>query len=206
MAYIYKITNDVNEKIYIGKTLVSIEERWRCHKKDSKTKHCEKRPLYNAINKYGIEHFHIEQIEECSSDIVNEREKYWIEYYGSFKYGYNATKGGDGKQYADYDLIFALWNEGKTNKEIQTILGYDSHTIRTALSNKGISVFERRSQGHREAKKMVAMLDKETNEIIKVFPSIMEAERYFNTSKTHISTVCKGKRKTALGYGWKYIN
>jgi hypothetical protein len=62
------------------------------------------------MNKYGIDKFKIEQIEECDDSIVNEREIYWIEYYQSFKYGYNATKGGDGKLYLDYDLICETYN------------------------------------------------------------------------------------------------
>jgi hypothetical protein len=61
------------------------------------------------MNKYGIEHFHISQIEETNDP--DEREKYWIEYYGTFKNGYNATIGGDGKRYLDYDLIIALYKE-----------------------------------------------------------------------------------------------
>lgn len=73
-----------------------------------KEKKKEKRPLYNAMNKYGIEHFLIEEIEECDYNVVNDREKYWIEYYSSFKYGYNATPGGDGVPYLDYDLIISL--------------------------------------------------------------------------------------------------
>ena len=52
------------------------------------------------MNKYGIEHFHIELIEE--TDNPEEREIYWIEKLGSFKNGYNATLGGDGKKYLDY--------------------------------------------------------------------------------------------------------
>ena len=73
MAYIYKITNDINNKIYIGKTNFSIEKRWKEHLKTYKRENIEKRPLYNAMNKYGIEHFHIEQIEE--TDNPEEREK-----------------------------------------------------------------------------------------------------------------------------------
>ena len=46
MAYIYKITNQINGKVYIGKTLSSIEERWKEHCKDYKREYCEKRPLY----------------------------------------------------------------------------------------------------------------------------------------------------------------
>ena len=87
MPYIYKITNLINGKIYIGKTLDTIEKRWKDHKKDSIRPRCEKRPLYSAMNKYGIENFAIEEVEECSEKELSEREKYWIEFYHSFHDG-----------------------------------------------------------------------------------------------------------------------
>ena len=83
MAYIYKITNNINGKIYIGKTEFSVEKRFREHCLDYKKERFEKRPLYSAMNKYGIENFSVETIEE--TDNPEEREKYWIEYFGSFK-------------------------------------------------------------------------------------------------------------------------
>ena len=73
MGYIYKITNDINDKIYIGKTEFNIEKRFQEHIKDSE-KLYKNRPLYNAMNKYGIEHFKIELIEETNN--TEEREKY----------------------------------------------------------------------------------------------------------------------------------
>ena len=79
MAYIYRIWNDINNKNYIGKTLNTIEKRWKEHCNDYRKNHCENRPLYKAMNKYGLEHFHIEQVEECSVDLLSEREIYWIE-------------------------------------------------------------------------------------------------------------------------------
>lgn len=75
MAYIYKIYNDINNKIYVGKTLSSIEKRFQVHIQDSKKEYCKNRPLYKAFNKYGIEHFHIELLEECSEKEVNQKEK-----------------------------------------------------------------------------------------------------------------------------------
>lgn len=72
MAYIYKITNSINGKIYIGKTYKTIEQRFKEHFKDSKR--YKNRPLYRAINKYGIESFKIEVIEKTNTP--EEREKY----------------------------------------------------------------------------------------------------------------------------------
>jgi group I intron endonuclease len=64
MGRIYLIFNDINEKAYIGKTLLTIEDRFNIHKKDMNKRKYEKRPLYNAMRKYGVEKFHIKLIED----------------------------------------------------------------------------------------------------------------------------------------------
>ena len=134
MGYIYKISNDINNKVYIGKTLASISERWKEHLSDMDKRKNEKRPLYAAMRKYGTSHFYIEEVEQCSNDIVNERECYWIDFYGSYSNGYNATKGGDGRQLYDYSLIVELYDKGLTGKEIMEYLGCDQFVITNASS------------------------------------------------------------------------
>lgn len=94
---IYKITNNINKKIYIGCS-VNIERRWISHKSESIL---EKNPQYNysihkAFRKYGIDNFSFEIIELTSKAKLFEREKYWIGYYDSYNNGYNETKGGEG--------------------------------------------------------------------------------------------------------------
>ena len=138
MAYIYKIVNDINNKIYIGKTEFSIEKRFKEHCKDSKKERCEKRPLYSAMNKYGVEHFHVELIEETNKP--EEREKYWIEQYRSFKYGYNATMGGDGKKYIDYDLVAATYKELQSITAVAQKLNIDAGYISDILKSKNIKI------------------------------------------------------------------
>lgn len=95
---IYKITNLINNKVYIGQS-VNIEKRIISHKntgfnpKNSSYDY----PLYKAIRKYGLENFSFEIIEELNKDLLNDREKYWISYYNSNNknFGYNQTDGGD---------------------------------------------------------------------------------------------------------------
>ena len=106
MGYIYIIRNKINDKVYIGKTNVTIEQRFRDHIYDSKKRRCEKRPLYSAMRKYGADQFYIELIEE--TDDTSNREKYWIAFYNSYHYGYNATLGGDGSEYVDRKKIIEL--------------------------------------------------------------------------------------------------
>ena len=110
MGFIYKVTNDINSKVYIGQTKFSVGIRWKQHLNKCRSKSFVNRPLYNAITKYGEEHFKAEEIEECSNELLNEREKYWIEYYDSYRNGYNATLGGDGTlTHLDYDKILKYY-------------------------------------------------------------------------------------------------
>jgi group I intron endonuclease len=211
LAYIYKITNNLNNKIYIGKTEYTVEKRFKEHCRDYKKRDFEKRPLYSAMNKYGVENFAVETIEE--TDNPEEREKYWIEYYGSFKDGYNATIGGDGKRYADYDLIYNLFNKGLNKLEINKITGYDDHTISAALDSYKISHEERVKRGRIAVSKSVAMIV--NNTIVKTFSSSMDAALYIKekdnlsskptTISAHIRDVANGNRKSAYKYQWIFI-
>ena len=93
---IYKITNTINNKIYIGCSK-HIELRWQQHIYETNN---EKQYQYNytihrAMRKYGIENFTFECIEEVEENQMMEREKYWIDYYDSYNNGYNETNGGD---------------------------------------------------------------------------------------------------------------
>jgi len=204
MSYIYKIYNDINDKIYIGKTDYLIEKRFQEHIRDSR-KNQENRPLYNAMNKYGIEHFKIEQIEECDKQNVDERERYWIEFLQTFKYGYNATLGGEGKSYLDYELIYATYLETNSVKETAMIVSCDEKSVSTILDTYGITKEDRIKNMASKKSNIVAMIDKKTNKIIKVFNGTREAGRFLNKTHQHIQEVCQGKRKSAYGYLWKYI-
>lgn len=94
---IYKITNKINNKIYIGCSK-NIEYRWIAHKSESIL---EQYPPYNysihkAFRKYGIDNFNFEIIEIINDETqLFTKEKYWIKYYDSYHNGYNETEGGD---------------------------------------------------------------------------------------------------------------
>lgn len=215
MSKIYKITNDVNDKIYIGKTKLTIEKRFRQHCTDSAKPNIDKRPLYHAMNKYGIDHFSIHLIEECEDSIASEREQYWIGYYKTYTNGYNATLGGDGKSYIDISNLLELWSSGKSLKEISEITHHDKGWISTLLKDNGIHEDDIIYRGQLKKQNQVQMLDKTTEEILYTFSSTREAARWLIKNKnlpssneggysSHISEVCRGKRKTCQGYKWRY--
>ena len=89
-GYIYKITNDVNDKIYIGETSRSLEDRFseHCFDKRSTSK------IHRAIQEIGWRHFKIEAIERVPLSQIYEREAYWVNYYDSYNKGYNSTPDG----------------------------------------------------------------------------------------------------------------
>jgi group I intron endonuclease len=94
VGLIYKLTNIVNNKIYIGCTTTSLNKRFNLHIRRSKNNKNNK--LYNSIRKYGIDNFTIEQIEECENDILFEREIYYINLFDTYNNGLNSTLGGEG--------------------------------------------------------------------------------------------------------------
>lgn len=81
MTGIYKITNLINRKVYIGQA-IDIEKRFVEHQRSLKGKYHINEHLQNSYNKYGKENFKFEVIEECLEENLTEREQYWIDYYG----------------------------------------------------------------------------------------------------------------------------
>lgn len=98
MHFIYKITNKINNKVYIGQTN-SIKNRWKSHKSEAKNNRPQgDYPIYHAIRKYGIENFIFEIIDECLNlREANIQETWFIKIYRSLvkENGYNIHEGGD---------------------------------------------------------------------------------------------------------------
>lgn len=101
-GYIYKIVNDINDKVYIGQTKRSLSIRFQQHL--SKTRHKEDNSiLHKAIEKYGCDSFYIKEVsfveqetEQLLFEKLNELEKFYISKYNSISpYGYNILTGGN---------------------------------------------------------------------------------------------------------------
>ncbi len=130
---IYIIRNTENYKVYIGQTTLSLQDRWKQHKKPSTAKRRKNYKLYNAINYYGINKFYCELIEDnIDIDLLNEKEIFYIAFYNSYYDGYNSTKGGDGRIINnDYDeqAIVQLYHKGFSTYKIASLYEVSFSTI-----------------------------------------------------------------------------
>lgn len=163
MGYIYKITNTLNNKVYIGQTTKSLQKRFTQHKNNSNKSYFSQIVLYKAFNKYGIENFSFEQIEEVPNELLDDREKYWIEYYDSYFNGYNSTLGGRATKLFNWDIddIVEKYQKLKSARAVAKEIGCDHSTIDRLLNEYGVKrytpaqqqsqpvIFEKQSEKYR---------------------------------------------------------
>lgn len=207
MGYIYLITNLINSKKYVGKTTTTIDERWKEHCSDSQKERCNKRPLYSAFNKYGIENFKIEELEYVEdNNKLTDREIYWIQELQTYGHnGYNATKGGDGTLLYDHNEIIELARLGYTSFQISKKVGCSRDTIFKVLKVHNVNL-------RKGTAKLIAQYDQAGN-FIQVFFGSGEAQKWLiengitnnKNAKAHIKNCCGGKEKLAYNYIWKYL-
>ena len=211
MGYIYCITNLINGKQYIGKTTYSVTKRFQEHCRDSKKERCNKRPLYDAMNKYGIENFIVEELCECDNEELSSYEIQYIEKYNTYSKGYNATKGGDGSILFDYNLILELYQKGLSMVEVASKVGCCVDTVSKVIHINNVPIHKVIRGFCKEPLKVRQFsLD---NEFIRQWDSIADAAHWLvdnGYAKTYnggvrqkISMCTKGKVKTAYKFIWK---
>lgn len=187
---IYKVTNIINNKIYIGQS-VNIYDRWIKHQSPSHNN--DGTAFHNALIKYGVNNFIWEIIEVCKQEELNQKEKYWIEYYNSYEKGYNETRGGDGIIKYDYKQIYQLWLSGLNCKEIANELKCDDSVITRALASYNLTEEELRSRS--QQKRKIVAIDIKTGKGLKIFDSLRAAWLYFNPSIIGIGHLSKSINK-----------
>ena len=143
-GFIYKITNKINGKSYIGQTIQSVKERFYQHCATKCSQAILNMVIHKAINKYGKSNFTIEVIEEVESTNLNDRERYWIRYYDSYNNGYNSTEGGQNGiklfKNLDTESIVREYKSGKSLREIGRLFNVDKQTIKDLLVRNNINL------------------------------------------------------------------
>ena len=204
MGFIYKIENKQNGKIYIGKTVNTIRERWLEHVEEANKG--DNSLLHKAIRKYGENGFYVDFIEQCSNDELNIKEIYYIALFQSHmgQYGYNMTLGGEGAmKYSDKDIL-DLWATGLRACEIAERLGATQGTICQRLKflvEDGAS----RKRYFDSRKKSVIQYSLD-GEPIRIWECGKYAETTLGLSTGQVSKCCNYKAVMAGGYLWKFAN
>lgn len=222
---IYKITNLKNNLVYIGQTKdfnARKNSHWRLDKE------CDS-PLHQDMKTLGLDYFKFEIIEKCDLDKLDEREKYWINFYDSYNLGYNLDTGGSGiKADENYETsqtveVFSFDLDGNFVKSYKSIsaamreLGLKSNNITRAIAFNDnhhmsgdrmwryeyydkIEPYEP-PQGGKE----IFSYDVDTRLFVKSYTNGRVAGiELTGKRQPHINDVANGKRKSCCGFIWAY--
>jgi group I intron endonuclease len=220
---IYKITNKLNGKFYVGKTIKSLSTRFYNHyyaSKNSSTTY-----FHKALRKYGKDNFIIEELDRYDVDILGEKEIEWI---STLKPEYNQTLGGDGgilgySHTEETKELLSSKRKGKFFGEENPFYG-KHHTKETKQKLSEFRKGKKFSMGftgksHKEESKSktsqtlknnpnvkrtkVFQYDIEGN-FLREFQSISDASKFVGTTPSNIKYTCEGKFKHCKGYKWNY--
>lgn len=209
---IYKITNQVNGKCYIGQTIKSPEDRWKEHQQHAFGTHIndQNKVLYKAIRKYGLENFTFEVIQDgiTTHEELDKAEIYWINHFNSFVKGYNSTLGG--QQYhviLPNEEIIADYMKTKSARKTAEKFGIDHSTVDDILNANNIPRFS-----FREAAGQCIRITKD--DFTKDFPSVRDCAEWFvenhiprTTNPESVRTGLKeARRKEKPYYGYVIEN
>ena len=184
---VYRITNTVNRKVYIGQTIQPLKDRWKRHLSDAR--HGSEYAIHKAIRKYGKEKFEIDVIDTATDrDELDLKEIYWINVYNSISpNGYNLCEGGRTPRW--------------TNETREKVSGKNHWTTRKSfteetLKKKHDATYRKPSPRSKPVRCV------ETGE---VFHCAKEFEYRYGHQLSKILACCKGKRKSHHGYHWEYV-
>ena len=206
-VYMYRLKG--TNKVYNGQTKQTL--RRRAGTQGQRYKYCKK--FYNAIQKYGWENFESFILKNnLSQEEANQYEQQMIKLYNSVENGFNITLGGQG-----YTRTLIQRKElskrytGKGNPRYGT--HHTEETKRKIGESNKISQLGRKTS--EETKRKMSQTHKnlispwiQCIETGKIYQGYSDASFDLTGDKTkgsHIGEVCKGKRKTAFGYHWKFI-
>lgn len=140
MGYIYKITNLINNKVYIGQTRNTIQQRMYRHWFNAKTA---KTGIDKALFKYGKDNFTVDTICECENEQLDELERFYVKQYGAYgPAGYNLTPGGQEGFILRFDSKDVVQKYQELGSVIKTADYYDccEKTISNILHSQHIAI------------------------------------------------------------------
>ena len=210
MAFIYGIKNIINNKLYIGKTLKLPKIRFKEHILESKKSRCCKRPLYDAMNKYGIKNFKLYIIEEVKNiNILDKKEQYYINKFNTYNNGYNATQGGEGSIKINYKKVLYLYNKKNLNqKQVAQLIGCSQCTIHKILKNYNIdtkkNIYKYRIKQYNLNNNYIQTFENKN----KIIDWLIINNIKFKNKKSALKCItdcCNNKTNSSYNYKWKKV-
>lgn len=220
---IYKITNKINNKCYIGQS-VNLKSRIKSHKSMLKHNNEDNPLLRKATKKYGYENFKVEIIKYCKEEELDLYEQYYIDYYKSHKRenGYNIELGGSthkhlskeqiekmkrnkkGKLIGKDNPFYGKHHTKETKERLSKIKKGNKNCVGRILSDETKQKIGNANKWHRI--KSINCYDL-SGKFINTYLSVGEATRQLKVKSSSLIAQCaRGERKTAYGYKWKYAN
>lgn len=207
---IYKATNVATGEVYIGATTIELEERIKDHYNKAVKNYGHK--FQTAIREYGIENIKWEQIDTAQdSNELALKESRYIEKFDTVNNGYNSDRGGGFKK-----LIYQYSLTGELESTFQSL---EEASKSSSISEDSIShacVGDRKTSNgfywtytstfdlkEDIRKKKVIQYDL-AGEKINVFDSIAEASKSTEINNSSIAKCCRGERKKAGNFIWKF--
>lgn len=232
---IYKAVNTANQKIYIGQTTRSLEERKYYHnyralnEPEITTTH-----FINAIRKYGINNFEWSIIDSAQNkDELNKKEIHWINYYDSVNNGYNMQNGGNqmitdkfvqacgGRPFLAYRTNGEFLGRYINQKDFSRKYNIADTHVSDLINNKYIScngfviiaeedfseekLQEKLSKAKNTYRPFIA-INLKTFEEYGPFISAKECRESLHLKNNHIGEILKGQRKSQEGYTFKFLD
>lgn len=206
--YIYKITNQINNKMYIGKTM-NVHKRWTRHRNypfsNQKGKQNECPKLYGAIRKYGIENFKFETVSEYNSEEeCCQAEIEFIKNFNSIENGYNISEGGNGVSSGTRHPFYGKKHTAKSRQKISQSkigkkMGPASEERKSKISAALIGKEKLHTKGQNNpASKLKEEDVRSIRILIKNGETIASVARIFHVSFTAIKYIITGKT-------WKHV-
>lgn len=210
MGVIYLISNTENNKLYVGKTIRPLQVRWNEHLKDVYNPQKNNNKLYRAMNKYGIDKFKIELLEDNVPDeLLGIREQEYIKKLDSYYNGYNSTFGGEGESSVDIEELKLLLFAGNNFSEIAKITGHTTKTVSTRLRQEGLNSPCKNTSGNLNKGKKIKFNDYEFDSLTLLAKFLKDNVEIFKDKE--ISTIVKGISKNTklnrpyCGYLFEYL-
>lgn len=210
---IYKAENTENNQVYIGATTSSVHNRKLDHIR--KAKRGENGKFYEAISTYRADAFSWQQVDTASStDELAQKEKEYIYKYDSINQGYNSDEGGGFKKTVyQYDVIDgSLISTYKSLTDAGNAVNATKQSISAACLSVN-KIYENYYWSYTFQNPFTPEVDKRLKQVLQLdiegkllrsFKSVAEASRITGVYKGCIAKSCRGERKTAGGYHWKY--